>query len=163
LTQFWDAYPDVPKFAHSTFLEGHEGTGDVLALVDDDFESFLREMDKKNVFNNTAVFIVADHGLHQGFYWLLSERGRLEHMLPAAYVSLPNWYHLEGQKNMHNAQQKLVTAFDFHQTFVELSGSQPKSKHGKSLFSSIPNRNCREAGVPNELCKCFLNYKQTVH
>eukprot|EP01118_Nematostelium_gracile_P003048 TRINITY_DN1348_c0_g1_i5.p1 TRINITY_DN1348_c0_g1~~TRINITY_DN1348_c0_g1_i5.p1 ORF type:complete len:283 (-),score=51.47 TRINITY_DN1348_c0_g1_i5:32-880(-) len=127
LEKFWKAYPNSAKFASSTFLEGHEGTGDVLASSDDDFVKFLDFMERENVFNNTAVFIVSDHGLHQGFYWLLFNRGRREHMLPTAYVSLPNWFDQEKQNNMLSAEQKLITAFDLHATFVDLSGGKSVS------------------------------------
>ena len=58
------------QFIVGAFNEGHEGTGEVIGLVDDDLVEFLGEIN----YNNTAVFIVSDHGLHMNIMFAFREQ-----------------------------------------------------------------------------------------
>src|SRR5690242_7435557 len=87
ISQFWKSYRDFPKFALAMFIEGHEGTSELLSVMDDDIRNFLENFDG---YNDTAIFLLADHGLHMGFYWLLTIEGKVEHMTPISFAMVPN-------------------------------------------------------------------------
>jgi hypothetical protein len=70
LQQFWDNYAGMPRFALAMFNEGHEGTGEVIGLVDDDLHEFLSSEYESGGFDNTAVFFLSDHGLHMGPFYM---------------------------------------------------------------------------------------------
>jgi hypothetical protein len=71
MQQFWNNYAGIPRFGLAMFNEGHEGTGDVIGIVDDDLHEFLSEGYSSGSFDNTAVFLLADHGLHMGVFYML--------------------------------------------------------------------------------------------
>lgn len=117
--KFWRSYADVPRFGIAAFIEGHEGTGEVINLVDTDLASFLRDADLID-YNSTVVFLVSDHGHHMSLWWTLhAESAVRENALPLLHMIAPNWVlrqypHLE--RNLLANQQRLVTSFDFHAT-----------------------------------------------
>lgn len=51
---FFLFFQDVPKFAVASLNEGHEGTADVIGLVDDDLFNFMLKMRNNGDFNNTG-------------------------------------------------------------------------------------------------------------
>lgn len=54
------------------FLEGHEGTGEVITLLDDPLEDFLSFVVENNYDEDSIIFIGSDHGLHMsGIAYLL--------------------------------------------------------------------------------------------
>ena len=98
LDQFWNNYRDVPKFAVAAFTEGHEGTSEVVGLLDEDIYQTLSNSSLS--LNDTIVLmgeyflynavcqcpyacLVSDHGLHMGLYFgLQTESALLENALP---------------------------------------------------------------------------------
>ncbi|KAF9433724.1 hypothetical protein BGZ76_009057, partial [Entomortierella beljakovae] len=79
MNQFRQAYPDRPWFQMGSFIEGHEGTGDVLLTLDNDFSNFFKGMEKDGTLENTIIIMMADHGLHMGINFMFSPNGRIEH------------------------------------------------------------------------------------
>jgi hypothetical protein len=118
--KFWRSYVDVPRFGIAAFIEGHEGTGEVINLVDTDLASFLRDADLID-YNSTVVFLVSDHGHHMSLWWTMhAESAVKENALPLLHMIAPNWVlrrypHLE--RNLLANQQRLVSSFDLHATF----------------------------------------------
>jgi hypothetical protein len=49
LAQFWNNYAGYPRFSVTMFNEGHEGTGEVIATMDDDLSDFLGQGFKTGV------------------------------------------------------------------------------------------------------------------
>jgi len=92
-SSFWHTYgaAGVPRYLHATFLEGHEGTGDVLETLDADLAAFLRDtlLGPGGSGRNTLLYVLADHGLHMGLPMLWSTQAGLEHMNPALFVGVP--------------------------------------------------------------------------
>lgn len=173
LKSFWDNYADVPKFGLAWFTEGHEGTGEVVGLLDKDFEQYLRtHVD----YHNTIVVLLSDHGLHMGvFYAFGAHQTMLEHRLPLLNVIVPNAY-LRARPGAHDAlqhnQQALVGAYDVFESLlgilgedVELrrarSGRYPKEP--KDLFTHhvAYNRTCRSAGISPRVCSCTIGMEST--
>jgi len=164
--QFWNNYKDVPKFAVASLNEGHEGTADVIGLVDDDFFNFMIKMRNNGDFNNTAVWVISDHGLHMGLFWMLDVYSAgVENKLPMLYSIFPNWW-LKQNPSMYNNlktnQDSLFTGFDLYETWAQLSthpAHEPRqSKRSDwtySLFDQIPfDRTCEAAHIRPEKCYC---------
>lgn len=183
MRRFMAAYDDAaPWFLTNTFLEGHEGTGEVLRTVDGDLAAFLADL-RPEQLRDTAVVLVSDHGLHMGLNFVYSANGRVEHMNPFLAMLLPAWVadkypHIAAALN--DAQQRLVTPFDIFATLNQLlhfDGDKqrtpadveasfpdwsaagrysPDVKWTASLLSGIPaSRTCEQAMVPDGGCRCY--------
>eukprot|EP01103_Thecamoeba_quadrilineata_P010321 TRINITY_DN2191_c0_g1_i2.p1 TRINITY_DN2191_c0_g1~~TRINITY_DN2191_c0_g1_i2.p1 ORF type:complete len:587 (+),score=76.36 TRINITY_DN2191_c0_g1_i2:340-2100(+) len=160
-------YHDQPRFVLAQFNEGHEGTGDVIGTVDDDLAKFLTELEtgRESVLNNSVVFIVSDHGLHMGLFFMLGMRSaRIENGLPTWFMSFPNWF-LRDNPRVHdiilNNEQALVTPYDLYETlrglidfplFPNIKPRRPNSV--RVIDEVVPPRNCDEAGIPSHACRC---------
>ncbi|KAF9571368.1 hypothetical protein EC968_000684 [Mortierella alpina] len=170
MTQFRKAYPDQPWFLSGSFIEGHEGTGEVLLTADDDLARFMKGLEDDGTLDNTIVFMMADHGLHMGINFMFTPNGRIEHMNPYLSVILPPLVtkrYPSLAKGLNHNQQLLVTGFDIYATLKMLaSGRMPEngdddeidggSWRKGTLFDEEmdPARNCEQARVPDEYCKC---------
>eukprot|EP01112_Ceratiomyxa_fruticulosa_P012846 TRINITY_DN357_c0_g2_i5.p1 TRINITY_DN357_c0_g2~~TRINITY_DN357_c0_g2_i5.p1 ORF type:complete len:673 (+),score=111.64 TRINITY_DN357_c0_g2_i5:101-2119(+) len=159
--EFKKAYSDLPQFSISSFIDAHEGTGDVVKLLDDDLHSYL--LNHPNL-NNTIIFLVSDHGLHMGLWWLLQWRSVvLEHRLPLWMMLIPNWF-TEKYPNIkeslvHN-EQALVTSADMHHTLENLVEwpRKPPPVYESSfsvLSQKVPyERTCEDAEIYEYMCIC---------
>ncbi|KAK5816658.1 hypothetical protein F5H01DRAFT_320674 [Linnemannia elongata] len=172
MNQFRKAYPDQPWFQMGSFIEGHEGTGEVLLTVDNDLAKFLKGMEEDGSLENTIVFMMADHGLHMGINFMFTPSGRIEHMNPYLSVILPplitkNYPSLA--RGLAHNQQSLITGYEIHATLKMLaSGRMPEygDDDGEevdggawrkgTLFDEEldPARTCEQAKVPEEYCHC---------
>ena len=174
LESFRAAYPDQPKFSLAWFLEGHEGTTEVLRNLDDGLASYLRNFTEQD-WNNTAMIIAADHGLHMGLNFGVSQNGAVEHKNPFMAMMLPPWF--VARHNRHNAlrvnQQRMVTALDIYDTlqafrmaglsteeqarWVDPAARYRLHKHSIDLLHhEVPeNRSCEDAGIVPEWCQCL--------
>ncbi|KAF9412270.1 hypothetical protein BGZ94_001086, partial [Podila epigama] len=146
MNQFRKAYPDRPWFQMGSFIEGHEGTGEVLLTLDNDLARFFEAMEADGTLENTIILTMADHGLHMGINFMFTQSGRIEHILAHGL--------------QHN-QQSLLTGYEIHATLKMLaSGLMPLNgdsddKDGGAwrrgtLFDEElnPGRTCEEAKVP---------------
>ncbi|KAF8942147.1 hypothetical protein BGZ47_006778 [Haplosporangium gracile] len=166
MNQFRKAYPDQPWFQMGSFIEGHEGTGEVLLTIDNDLSKFLKGMEEDGSLENTIVFMMADHGLHMGINFMFTPNGRIEHVNPYLSVILPplitKHYPSLARGLAHN-QQSLVTGYEIHATLKMLaSGQMPEygddddvdegAWRKGTLFDEEldPARTCEQAKVPAE-------------
>lgn len=171
LKSFQSAYPHRAKFSVAWFLEGHEGTTEVLRHLDDGLAAYVRKMTDQD-WNRTALIIAADHGLHMGLNFGLTQNGAVEHKNPMLAVMLPPWF--ADQENRHKLmrinQQRLVTGLDLYRTLqgIRLAGQSTdttwvdevedeRSKRGIDLqHSEVPEtRNCIDAEIPATWCQCL--------
>jgi hypothetical protein len=159
ISQFITQYSNLPKFILGAFNEGHEGTGEVIGLVDDDLVEFMAKID----YNNTAVFIVSDHGLHMNIMFAFREESVLkENALGLLTAIFPTWFlekHPEYQTSLQHNQQALVTPYDIFETLLHFANFPTKSTyreaHSQSLFTEVDyNRSCKDAGIPPHFCIC---------
>ncbi|KAG0595708.1 hypothetical protein M758_UG190600 [Ceratodon purpureus] len=174
LESFRNAYPGQPKFSLAWFLEGHEGTTEVLRNMDDGLVSYLTNLTEQD-WNNTAVIIAADHGLHMGLNFGISQNGAVEHKNPFLAMMLPPWF--VSRQNRHNAlhvnQQRMVTALDIYKTlqafrmgglnseeratWVDPAAKYRLLNHSIDLLhEEVPeSRSCKDAGIVPEWCQCL--------
>lgn len=148
--------PEVPWLMYGSFIEGHEGTGEVLSTVDEDLASFLLHLAADGVFKDTALFIVADHGLHMGLNFVYTMNGVIEHASPALVALLPQ-RHLtqEMASNLEHNEQALVTAYNIHHTWRDILGLQDTDSQQSLLRTKIKlDAKCNDVGISQRLCQC---------
>ena len=169
----------APWLLMNSFHEGHEGTGEVLATVDADMAAFLAGLGRETL-GQTAVIVIADHGLTMGLNFLYTPNGRVEHKNPVLALMLPPWVAAERPEvaaALAANAQRLVTAYDVFTTFHHLlhfgdppppAGERPAAwaaagnvsataRWGASLFAPVPEgRSCADAGVPPDTCMCTV-------
>ncbi|KAF9088209.1 hypothetical protein BGX29_000392 [Mortierella sp. GBA35] len=170
MNQFRRAYTDQPWFQMGSFIEGREGTGEVLLTIDNDLSKFLKGMEEDGSLDNTIVFMMADHGLHMGINFMFTPNGRIEHMNPYLSVILPplvtERYPSLARGLAHN-QQSLVTGYEIHATLKMLASGQMPAQGDEddvdggawrkgTLFDEEldPSRTCEQAKIPDEYCRC---------
>ena len=116
---------------------------------------------------NTAIFLVSDHGIHYGKYYDNTKAGPAEHALPLFYALFPQRIlaqHPAIERALCANQRRLVSPFDLHATLLGiLSHPMPPTLpdwssvtagvRPRSLLKEVPvTRTCDEAGVPPEAC-----------
>ncbi|ORX95862.1 hypothetical protein K493DRAFT_314804 [Basidiobolus meristosporus CBS 931.73] len=109
-------------FLLGSFIDGHEGTGDVLPVLDGSFSDFITNLSPE-VRNSTAIFLVADHGLHMGLNFAFTSNGQIENAAPMLTTLLPKWWinkYPAAANHLQENRQKLVTPFDLFATFNHL-------------------------------------------
>lgn len=174
LESFRTAYPDTPKFSLAWFLEGHEGTTEVLRNMDDGLVAYLGNLSLQD-WNNSAFIIAADHGLHMGLNFGVAQNGAVEHKNPFMAMMLPPWFteQLHRHETMTVNQQRMVTALDIYKTLQafrmaglseeeRLKWKDPAAHHRLLNFSidllhqEVPeSRSCKDAGIVQEWCQCL--------
>ncbi|KAI8919118.1 hypothetical protein DFJ77DRAFT_263214 [Powellomyces hirtus] len=147
-------------FVTGVFLEGHEGSTEVIATLDDRLAKFLDPATSVINYNNTAVFVQADHGLHMGLNYIFFDNGHVEEVQPFSGLILPAWYTKKyGNKLKHN-EDRLVTAHDFWATMQGMRGPTKarRSTHGgKNLvMEEVGNRSCEDLNIDPEACRCKI-------
>jgi len=162
IDQFWSKYQDVPKVLAASFMEGHEVSGAVLQLLDDPLNQLLNAHVSDPKFNNTIIFIVADHG---SYYGTFLRPNNFEHDLPLLLVSLPaNFRELYPQKakNLFDNRQLLLTGLSIYDTIMEIADIENPLidiKYNKSLFKlqdMEDRKNCTH--MPEiEFFRCLCN------
>lgn len=164
---------DFPVLNYAHILDGHEGTGDVLAAVDGLLAQRLQEYFAE--FPDTILVMAGDHGSHMGPHYEFFDSGRLEHKLPFLAMSFPKDYLSAAERRHLNANsQKLINADDIHATLADLverhrsptlaatveSESESESQSfaplvaGKSLLSvDVGDRSCADLTIRRD-CQC---------
>ncbi|KAJ2493682.1 hypothetical protein IWW37_000313 [Coemansia sp. RSA 2050] len=159
-----------PYMIFATFLEGHEGTGEVLRTVDDSLAAFLESMQDSGELSDTVLIVAADHGLHMGLNFAFLQNGRIEHQNPFFAMSVPEWLHEFSEKyQAENGsesvspftanEQRLTTPFETFHTFRVLA-DWPEfeiDSWKRSLFApQRAGRTCEEAGIGANFCMCKI-------
>ena len=159
--KFWDAYPKNKKFLRMMFQDGHEPTGQVVKYLDEYLYDFLEDLFENKKLENTALFILSDHGnsyFNYIYYYIFkSDDSLIERSYAMLFIILPydknnkNKISEEYYNNIYNNQQILVSPYDIHNTLIHIALGENTinnyhvhSKRGKSLLSSFngKSRNC---------------------
>ncbi|EGC30482.1 hypothetical protein DICPUDRAFT_50727 [Dictyostelium purpureum] len=167
INQYWDNYKDVGKIATATLMDAHEGTMEVIGIMDKQFQKFI-DKDMRPRLNDTALFLVSDHGSHMGAYYVFSKGGKIEVAMPLLYIVLPTWFtdkYPEVEQKLLENENQLATPFQLYDTFRALSrypefggidASDPDGKREeKGLLGDIKDDiTCNELGIPHDFCQC---------
>ena len=156
--QFWRKYNINRKLLIIASNDGHEGTLEILKYLDDTIYNFLNDLFNDNLFKDSTIFLLSDHGTAMPSPYYMTHFFQYERFLPMLYIiandrkniSYSNQYH-----NIYKNQQILITAYDIYNTFSNLlygdkyelipnkttNPNSPKSQYGISLFNEINSKN----------------------
>ena len=158
--KFWDTYPENKKFLRMMFQDGHEPTGQVVKYLDEYLYNFLEELYENKKLENTALFILSDHGnsyFNYIYYYILkSDDSMIEGNYATLFIMLPNnntknKINEEYYNNVYNNQQILISPYDIHNTLIHIAlgektinNYEVHSRYGRSLLSTFEgkSRNC---------------------
>ena len=173
---FFDKYKNNKKLLRLYFLDAHEATYQVVKYLDKPLYDYLENLYKQKNLEDSAVFIVSDHGLHfpNPFYLIMSEDTTIEKNNGLLFIILSNKnityinYDLV-YENLRENSQVMITPYDIYYTFLhivvgsELDFNKGHShRTGTSLFKKInrKNRNCQKyLELKDKYCICIQNEK----
>ncbi|XP_054724869.1 uncharacterized protein LOC129235195 isoform X2 [Uloborus diversus] len=160
---FYDSYPDVLKFGFVFHSELSHDDYNLVGYEDTDIEKFLKNLYTSGILNNTLLIVMSDHG-HRFANIRESQQGKQEERLPFFSIALPPWFEEKypvHARNLRTNENRLVTPFDIHATFMTLlyPDVPVKGEMGSrsiSLFSEIPQeRTCSMASIEPHWCACL--------
>ena len=163
--QFWETYAQNKKFLRLSFIDAHEGTGEVVKYLDKPLYDFLTNLLNQNMLKNTAIIFTSDHGNGMpGFYYIInSEDYMYESVIGFLAFVLYDYKDKNGINNLEKNQQTLISPYDIHDTLIDIiyNGDKTKSnlmsRNGQSLFKDINSmeRSCNTySELVDELCRC---------
>ena len=152
--QFWRKYKHNRKFSTLIIDSAHEETGEVLKHLDDIIFNYLYSLYNENLFKDTSIFLVSDHGLGIQSVYYTFQVYKFEGVLPMLYVIIndrKNISYHDQYSNIQQNQQIFITAYDIYNTFNHLlygdnyknilnltdEKPTPKSPLGISLLDKI--------------------------
>ena len=158
--QFWRKYKNNRKLSSLIIDSAHEETGEVLKYLDDLIYNYLYSLFKDNLFKDSSIFLLSDHGLGIQSIYFIFQFYKLEAELPMLYVIIndrKNISYHEQYYHIHQNQQALITAYDIYNTFNHLlygdkyvnifnltdEKPTPKSPLGISLLDKIDSKSRR--------------------
>jgi hypothetical protein len=173
-------YANIPVWASLNTLEGHEGTGKAVQILDAPTREFFRRLIHRIPRRQhlPIVILTGDHGLRYGEF-RQSRQGWTDERLPLLKVLVPRFLlqrypHLE--HNLRANEQSLVTAFNEHRTWQHVlnfarTGSWDfpikKAPDGFPIHSLLQppassSVTCEEVGIPTIWCPCGNQWSDIV-
>ena len=121
--QFWRLYKQNRKFLMIVNNDGHEGTLEVIKYDDDIVYNFLNTLYNQNLLNETTILLLSDHGTPMPSIYYFNDFFHIEKQLPMLYIitsDKENKTYYEQYLNIHNNQQRFITAYDIYNTLCYL-------------------------------------------
>ena len=155
--QFWKKYKKNRKFLAITINDGHEGTLEVLKYTDDILFNFLNNLFNENLFKDSTIFLLSDHGTGSPSPYHLTDFYLIEKDLPMLYIicnDRKKVSYAQQYQHIYKNQQTFITGYDIYNTIGYLIfgnkykliknktdvQDSPKSKFGISLFNKINSK-----------------------
>ena len=152
------------------YVENSHDTNERFNWIDNDLFNFLNNGNQKKLFNNTAIFLFADHGVR--FTDKRTSNNRyLEERMPFFSIYLPDNYknrNLLKYNYLKENTNYLTSPFDIYATVRDLTGLEPLNyskttipelQRSISLLNKIkPERNCEHIGISDHFCICAQNW-----
>ena len=171
--QFWEKYSKNKKYFRMGFNYGNEKTGNVISYLDEPLYDFIFDYYNKGYFDNTALFIISDHGnIKSGIYNRISgSEFELEQKM-GTFILLfsKNKNNQKYKVNLLKNQDIFVTPYDIYDTMIHIlygdNNNVLKNKYavnnkGKSVLLSInqEERNCQKYDdwIRDSFCCCSNN------
>ncbi len=164
--KFWEVYKKEKKFLRLAFQDAHEGTGEVARYLDDYLYEFLNKFEKRNWLENTAIFIVSDHGNNMiGFYNLFNcEDFIKEKTLATWFMLLPSKQFNRYDDTILENENIMITPYDIFDTLISLIIEKNekdfvRSRLGESVITEVVNgedRTCKryKLDLLDIWCRC---------
>jgi hypothetical protein len=108
-------YKNNRKFLLIVSNEGHEGTLEVLKYADNVIFNFLNNLFNDNLFSNSSIILVSDHGVAMPSIFYLYDFYKIEKRLPMLYIIVNDRKNISYEKQykyIHENQQTFITGFD---------------------------------------------------
>ena len=155
--QFWRKYKNNRKFSTVIINTAHEGTMEVLKYLDDIIYNYLYSLFKDNLFKDSSIFLLSDHGVGIQSMYYAFKFFALEAELPMLYAIINDRKNITYQEQyfyIQQNQQTFITAYDIYNTVNHLlygdkykslsnltdDNPTPKSPLGISLFEKIDSK-----------------------
>jgi hypothetical protein len=155
--EFMESYKEANQWVYMHMNAAHEASGQHAQAIDLDLAEFISKV--LGLYNNTIIFLEADHGMRYGEWWS-SEEASVEYRLPALFLIAPHEALAEfqgaGGTLSHNSM-RLTSKLDLRRTMLELAGFPytPVKKEVNLLSQRIPDkRTCYDVLVSDWLCSC---------
>jgi hypothetical protein len=155
--EFMESYKEANQWVYMHMDAAHEASGQHAQAIDLDLAEFISKV--LGLYNNTIIFLEADHGMRYG-EWGSSEEASVEYRLPALFLIAPHESLAEfqgaGGTLSHNTM-RLTSKLDLRKTMLELAGFPytPVKKEVNLLSERIPDkRTCHDVSILDLLCSC---------
>ena len=152
--QFWRKYQNNRKFLAIMSNDGHEGTLEILKYIDDIIFNFLNKLFNDNLFKDSTIFLLSDHGTSIPSPYYINKFFIMEKNLPMLYMICNDRKNISYKKQyefINRNQQIIITGYDIYNTLGHLiygdkysliknkteNIDTPKSQIGESLFNEI--------------------------
>jgi len=162
-------HAEVPTFGHIHDYDLHIQNLVALHMYDDDKARILPMLEEANIFNDTVVILLSDHGSQHTI--TATTQGALEYKMPFLYMFVPDVVlnqHPGWREALEWNQQVLTAPQDIHETMIALAGGRgvgdadwwkthghDSNVRGSSLLEKLPyDRSCVDAGIPETECTC---------
>lgn len=155
--EFMDGYKHANQWTYLHMNAAHEASGQHAQAIDLDLAEFLESVLKR--YNNTFIFLEADHGMRYGEWWS-SEEASVEYRLPALFfltpTSLLKKYPKASWALTHNSI-RLTSKLDLRKTMLQIAEvpySQAKKEVNLLTQRINDSRTCEDIAVSDWLCSC---------
>jgi hypothetical protein len=155
--QFWRKYQNNRKFLAIMSNDGHEGTLEILKYIDDIIFNFLNKLFNDNLFKDSTIFLLSDHGTSIPSPYYINKFFIMEKNLPMLYMICNDRKNISYKKQyefINRNQQIIITGYDIYNTLGHLiygdkysliknkteNIDTPKSQFGESLFNEIAQK-----------------------
>jgi hypothetical protein len=155
--QFWRKYQNNRKFSLIIINSAHEETMEVMKYIDDIIYNYLLSLYNDNLFKDSSIFLLSDHGVGIQSLYYTFEFHQIENNLPLLYIIIndrKNTSYNEQYFYLRENQQTFITAYDIYNTINHLlygdkykyilnltdENPTPKSPLGTSLFEKIDQK-----------------------
>ena len=143
---------------------------EVLKYLDDIIYNYLYSLYKDNLFKDTSIFLLSDHGVGIQSMYYAFKFFALEAELPMLYIIINDRKNISYQEQyyyLYENQQAFITAYDIYNTVNHLlygdkykyisnltdENPTPKSPLGISLFEKINHKSRKSKNYE------FMNHK----
>ena len=155
--KFWRKYQNNRKFSNIILNGAHEGTMEVIKYLDDIIYNYLVSLFNDNLFKDTSIFLLSDHGVGVQSIYYMFDFFKYENELPFLYVIINDRKNISYNDQyfyLNENQQTFITAYDIYNTVNNLlygdnykyllnlteENPTPKSPFGTSLFEKIEQK-----------------------
>jgi hypothetical protein len=141
----WMKEPDRRKFVMASLMDGHEGTQQVLHVVDKSLAALL----DNPLFADTVIILMSDHGHHMGPYFEWTMGGRMEHLMPMFHVILPVDMMQQNpalEKTLRHHDTTTITPYDIYRTMAHLADFPTNRTLGRVMPPT--NTSCSIVDIP---------------
>lgn len=151
--QFWTQYSDNRKFFRTRFSEAHDPHIHYVKYFDENLAAFLTSFIQNGHMENTILFMVSDHGAHNGVHdsFLYPDNAlNPENSLPLLMTLVSKTLKQEYRDILASNEQSFTTHYDFYSALRTIAeGKIANTQYAESysfIAEEMPeNRDCNNS------------------